>query len=136
MIPLKSLVLVTGVSYLLHLINIASATALIAILSLTTLALYISYLVPIALILLRKLEGRHPAYGPFRLGRWGVPVNIFALLYGVFIVIWLPFPPILPVTKSNMNYAGPVMLAVIIIALIHWAYSGHKTFSVPVPRED
>ncbi|ERF75937.1 hypothetical protein EPUS_01303 [Endocarpon pusillum Z07020] len=135
-IPLRSLTLVTILSCLLHLISIGSTTAFTAILSLTTLALYISYLVPISLILLRKLEGRHPAYGPFRLGRWGIPINIFALLYGIFIVIWLPFPPVLPVTALNMNYAGPVMIAVIIIALLDWVISGHKRFSVPVMKEN
>lgn len=135
-IPLRSLTLVTILSCLLHLISIGSTIAFTAILSLTTLALYISYLVPILLILLRKLEGRHPAYGPFRLGRWGIPINIFALLYGIFVVIWLPFPPVLPVTALNMNYAGPVMIAVIIIALLDWAISGHKRFSVPVMKEN
>lgn len=135
-IPLRSLTLVTILSCLLHLISIGSTTAFTAILSLTTLALYISYLVPISLILLRKLEGRHPAYGPFRLGRWGIPINIFALLYGIFVVIWLPSPPVLPVTALNMNYAGPVMIAVIIIALLDWAISGHKRFSVPVMKEN
>lgn len=127
--------MVTILSCLLHLINIGSTTAFTAILSLTTLALYISYLVPISLILLRKLEGRHPAYGPFRLGRWGIPINLFALVYGTFVVIWLPFPPILPVTSLNMNYAGPVMISVIVIALLDWAVSGHKRFQVPVTKE-
>ena len=133
-IPLRSLALVTILSCLLHIINIGSTTAFNAILSLTTLALYISYLVPISLILLRKLQGRLPAYGPFRLGRWGIPINLFAILYGLLIVIWLPFPPRLPVTASNMNYAGPVMLGVIIIALVDWTISGHKRFSVPTKK--
>jgi choline transport protein len=106
------------------------------VLSLASISLYISYIIPITLILLRKLEGRHPAYGPFKLGRWGIPINLFAILYASYIVVFAAFPVVLPVTAKTMNYAAPVWLAVLMFALGDWFISGRKRFKVPVKQED
>jgi choline transport protein len=117
---------------LLNLINLGSTTAFFAILSLNTLALYISYIIPMVFLVMTKLRGDHIPYGPFRLGRWGLPINIFAIIYAIFIAIFLPFPPFLPVTAKTMNYGGPVMGFVILFALADWFTSGRKRFHVPV----
>jgi hypothetical protein len=66
------------------------------------------------------------------MGRKGVIINILAVVYLIYVVIWMPFPQMLPVTASNMNYAGPVLGAVIIGALLDWAISGRKRFQVPI----
>lgn len=126
---------------LLSLINIASSVAFTALVSLPTVALYISYFIPILLLTLRKLAGKHPQYGPFKLGRWGLPINLFSLAYIVFVLIWIPFPPSRPVTALTMNYAGPLTLAVICFALLDWFTTGKKRFVVPtgavvIPDDD
>ena len=117
---------------LLNLINLGSTTAFFAILSLNTLALYISYIIPMVFLVMTKLRGDHIPYGPFHLGRWGLPINIFAIIYAIFIAIFLPFPPFLPVTAKTMNYGGPVMGFVILFTLADWFTSGRKRFRVPV----
>ncbi|RMZ84347.1 hypothetical protein DV738_g564, partial [Chaetothyriales sp. CBS 135597] len=126
-IPLNALGLVTIVAALLGLIIIGNTTAFNAILSLATVGLYISYVTPLSFVLLRKLQGRHPPYGPFRLGIWGIPVNIFGLVFGIFMIIFLPFPPMLPVTAATMNYAAPILGAVVLLALLDW-------FAVSTPK--
>jgi len=83
---------------------------------------------------MRKVRGPTLAYGPFKLGRWGIPINLVALVYLIYAIIWIPFPTILPVTAQNMNYAGPIMLIIIIGALVDWSISGHKRFEIPVAR--
>ena len=124
--------LVTLIVMLLNLINLGSTTAFFAILSLNTLALYISYIIPMVFLVMTKLRGDHIPYGPFRLGRWGLPINIFAIIYAIFIAIFLPFPAFVPVTAVTMNYAGPIMGFVILFALADWFVSGKKRFQVPV----
>lgn len=119
---------------LLSLINIGSAVAYNAVISLAALGIMFSYIIPILFLLLKKLNGAHIEYGPFRLGRWGIPVNVVALAFVIFAVIWTPWPSILPVTGVTMNYAGPVFIAVIIGALADWFISGHKRFDIPVPQ--
>ena len=106
-IPLNSLLLDTAVTVLLMLINIGSTTAFYAIVSLSTLALYISYIIPMVFFTLAKLRGDHIPYGPFHMNKaLGLATNFFGITWAVFIVIFLPFPPLLPVTASKMNYAG------------------------------
>jgi choline transport protein len=124
--------LVTFIVMLLNLINLGSTTAFFAILSLNTLALYISYIIPILFFIMAKLRHDPIPYGPFRLGRFGLPINIFALVYAIFIAIFLPFPPFVPVNSTTMNYGGPVMGFVIIFAILDWFVNGRKRFQVPV----
>ncbi len=128
--------LVTLVVMLLNLISLGSTAAFFAILSLNTLALYISYIIPILFFIMAKLRHDHIPYGPFRLGRFGLVINIFALVYAIFIAIFLPFPPFVPVTAATMNYGGPVMGLVIIFAITDWLITGRKRFRVPVDPVD
>ena len=88
-IPLNALCLVSMVIVLLQLINIASSTALFAILGVSTIGLYMSYILPILFFLLAKLrDPQSIRYGPFRLPHaLGLTTNIFAVAYGVFILI-------------------------------------------------
>jgi len=96
--------------------------------------LNVSYIPPILFIALQKLRRQHIEYGSFKLGRFGILVNLVALGYLCFVVLWIPFPTELPVTGSNMNYAGPLLGALIIAALLDWMISGHKRFRIPVAQ--
>ncbi|KAK1522373.1 LPXTG-domain-containing protein [Colletotrichum costaricense] len=133
-LPMNALLLIGIIVTCLSLIYIASATAFNALISLQALALHVSYFFPILFLLLRKVRGPPPPYGPFKLGAVGVPVNLFALSYLIYVVLWMPFPQILPVTKDNMNYAGPIFGAVLIGALADWFVSGRKRFQMPLRK--
>jgi hypothetical protein len=84
--------------------------------------------------MIRKLQGRHPQYGPFKLGRWGIPINLFACVYIDYMLSFVALPTVIPVTAVNMNYAGPLVLGVMIIAVADWIFRGRHRFEVPVPR--
>ena len=135
-IPLRALLLNTVIAALLGLINLGSTAAFFAIISLQTLGLYMSYAIPLLFILIRRLEGRAPPPGPWNLGKWSIPVNIVGLAFAIFIIIWLPFPSARPVTAANMNYAGPIIIAIFIIALVDWFISGRKRFEVPTSKPE
>ena len=129
--PLRSLMLVAIICCLLSLINIGNATAFNALISLPLIALYISYGIPISFLLLRKLRGRTPELGPFNLGRWGITVNLVAVMYIVYVLSFVALPTLMPVSAANMNYAGPLVLAVALIAICDWVISGRKRFKLP-----
>ena len=129
---------------LLTIINIFSSTALNAILALATTSLYVSYIIPIILLVMKRLRVRQARngdhedaiiFGPWSLGRWGMAINIYAIVFGIFVCIFVPFPPIVPVTAENMNYCGPVFLGLILLLCLDWLVRGKKTFTGPVLNE-
>ena len=133
-IPVNALIFVGIICALLSLINIGSTTAFNALISLPLISTYVSYILPITFILLRKIRGQQQRYGPFKLGRWGIPINTFAIVYILFTLSFVALPTIRPTTSVNMNYAGPLLLAVIVIAVSDWFLSGRRRFQVPVSR--
>ncbi|KAF1846141.1 amino acid transporter [Cucurbitaria berberidis CBS 394.84] len=133
--PVNALCLIAVCLVLLALINIGSSTAFNAFISLPALALYISYFFPIFFLSWRRLAGRHSTpipWGPFKLGKAGPYVNLGAMCYILFILIWMPFPAMLPVDGLTMNYAGPIVGAVVVGAALDWTLNGRKRFQVPV----
>jgi len=131
-VPFRAIGLVSFTVVLLSLLQVASTTALSAMLAITTSSLYISYVIPIALLVRKRIYKEHIAFGPWTLGRWGMAINLFAIVFAVFTCIFVPFPPILPVTADNMNYAGPVFIALIILLLIDWLLRGRVNFTGPL----
>jgi amino acid transporter len=135
--PLNALFLIGACICLLATINAGSSTAFNALISLPALGLYISYFFPIFFLFWRRLSRNHPTpipWGPFKLGIYGPFINLGAMLYIIFIVIWMPFPAFLPVDGLTMNYSGPILAAVILGALADWVISGRKRFQIPVAR--
>lgn len=116
---------------LIMLINLGSTVALEAILSLSAVGLYLSYMMPILFFMIKRYQGEIPTHAPFRLGKWGLPINLFALAFGLLVIIFLPFPSFLPLTWNTMNYAGPILGVVIILAAVDWFTTGKRRFVVP-----
>lgn len=120
-VPFRAVILVCVLTVLLSLLNIGSGTyiAFSAITSLSSMAMYLSYAIVMAAVLYARLT-KGIELGAWNLGRAGLPINLIALIYTVYAFIWLPFPNYLPVTASNMNYAGPVLGAVLVGAVTLW----------------
>ncbi|MDX2603369.1 amino acid permease [Streptomyces caniscabiei] len=92
--------LVVGVlAAALLLLNFASPEAFLAIGTTCIVMLYLAYAMVTGPLLIRRLKGGFPSAGTdetgkplFSLGRWGVPVNALALLYGLFMTVNLAWP--------------------------------------------
>lgn len=134
--PLNALGLNSLICVLLSLINLGSTVAFQALIALPSTALMLSYALPIFLIMIRKLKGEHPRYGPFKLGSYGLPINLLGLCFSVYCAFWFAFPTMYPVTSNTMNWAGPVLIAIILAALGDWFTTGKTRFKVPVGEYD
>jgi amino acid transporter len=66
--------------------------ALAVMAALSTVALYVSYALPIAACALRRRTGYRPD-GPFSLGRWGLALNVVALVWVAFMGVVMSVPP-------------------------------------------
>jgi choline transport protein len=131
--PTNAIILLFVCVSLLSLINIGSTTAFNALISLTTLGFYFSYAIPTVMFAIRRYSVSNPIrFGPWTMGRIGLAVNILAICFCIFLIIFLPFPPYLPVTGTNMNYASPVFAAVMIFATLNYIVRARKKFTGPI----
>lgn len=131
-IPIRAIVLTTVALLILGLINVASTAAFYAITGLATVALYSSYLIPVVLIVMRRVYKQEIPFGPWHLGSWGLAINLFSIFYCAFVSIWMFFPAFIPVTALNMNYTSVVYGGTFIFSAVAWYSYGKATYSGPI----
>ncbi|GAM83061.1 hypothetical protein ANO11243_010470 [Dothideomycetidae sp. 11243] len=134
-IPLRAVGFCTLVTAAICLINIGSTAAFNAIVSLTLAGLYISYLIPIALMVMHRVRGTGSVrFGPWTLGRMGLPVNVLAIVFLVISVLFSFFPGAIdpPVTALSMNWSCAVFGGFVIIGLIYYGLVGRKVYNGPI----
>jgi len=129
--PTRALGLVVMIVFLLSFVQLGSTAAFSAMISLSTLALYASYTLPIIFWTIHKLRGLPIKYGPWHMGRMGIFVNLFAIAWGIYSCTFLPFPASIPVDAKSLNWAGPIFGFVMLLALMDWFISGRKRFVAP-----
>ena len=131
-IPLRSIGFSTTVVVLLGLINIGSTVAFSAIVSLTIAGLFTSYLIPISLMIIKRIQGDHIHWGPWRLGRSGIWINIASACFLTISIVFSFFPPALPVTPVSMNWSVVVFMGSIFVGLIYYGFHGRHVYYGPV----
>ena len=97
-IPLRAVIVSLVVCALLSLINIGSSVAMAAINSLGSVAVLFSYLITISCLLWRRLFGAPLPPRRWSLGKFGLPINIVALLFIIPLLFFDMWPLYYPVT--------------------------------------
>ncbi|KAL2204516.1 amino acid permease, partial [Sarocladium strictum] len=134
-VPVRAIVLITGLMACLGLIYIGNTTAYNAILAMAVIGMYISYAVPIACML---FNGRPNVlaksdYGWFKLPKWlGIAVNSISLVWWLLCLVFMTFPSLMPVTEVNMNYSSVVIVGWCAFGALYYAIWGRKKFVMPV----
>ncbi|KAJ2955489.1 hypothetical protein NQZ79_g8526 [Umbelopsis isabellina] len=117
------------VAAILGLPYLGSATAFVAITSVCTIALYITYGLP-TLCLLFTRDSFVP--GPFNLGRFSQINGVIAVCWITFISVLFILPTEYPVDATNMNYAIAIFGFLWIIVAIYWVARGRYVFKGPI----
>jgi choline transport protein len=130
-LPIPAILLTVGIAFLFGLINVGSASAFNALVSLSVAAFYSTYALATAVALHARLT-RQLRFGPFALGRAGVPVSLIALafsLFGLFFSLWpqVPHP-----SSATMNWAGVVLAGGITLCVGSWFIHGKHVYGGPV----
>ena len=130
LLPVRAVWLALSINCVLALLNVASTAAYGAILSLATLALFVSYGIAFLTMLIARYRS-HKGLANLELGEWnmggfGVYVNSFALLYTAYMSVFLPIPYFLPVTAVTMNYSGPIFAVVLLFIISSWYVWGRR----------
>ncbi|CAF0862368.1 unnamed protein product, partial [Didymodactylos carnosus] len=129
MCPLNAVWLSCFIAFIIALPYLRNTTAYSAVTSLSTICLYISYVMPIFWKLLFP-KYFHP--GPFNLGKWSTLIDIIAVIWVAFIVVLFVLPPLYPVTSTNMNYACVGVGAVILGSGLGYLLDARKWFQGPM----
>lgn len=132
-LPLRAIALCSVLPCLIGLINIGSTAAFNAIVSLTEAGLFISYLIPICLIMIKKVRREDIEYGPWKMSRWmSLAVNLFSIVFLTVSVFFSFWPPALPVTAVNMNWSIAVFGGFVILGLIWYSLFGRRQYDGPI----
>ncbi|KAL4980681.1 amino acid/polyamine transporter I [Aspergillus desertorum] len=141
--PVNAVWFVVLFAIALNCIAIGSTQTATAIFSITAPALDLSY---VSVIIAHQIYKHQVSFveGPFTLGRWGSWINLVSTIWVLFISTVLFFPPQVPVTAENMNYAMFVGLFIAAFALVWWwvdargKYTGPRTneYFQEIPTED
>lgn len=125
-VPARALWLQGVIIGLIGVLYLFSNTVLEAILSVSTIALTISYSIPVLILLIVGRDKLPP--GEFALGRYGYAVNLISLAYSSVTTVFFFFPYSPKPTPANMNYAIAIFGVMLIIAVGFWFVRGRKTY--------
>lgn len=129
-VPLRAILLVASTTLILLLLPVFSATAWNALSSLSTIALYTSYFMP---ILFAALHRRKTGWADVELAM----TEIVAVVWCVFVIGLLCVPPVLPANQpSGVPWSGPIMGMVGILALLDWTVRGHREYAPVESHEE
>lgn len=131
-IPVPGIIVSLSISALLSLINIGSSVALNAITSLGAVATLISYYLTIGCLVHRRLFGAPLPDRRWSLGRFGLFVNVAALVLLTPLIFFLTWPLTTPVTAETMNWSSVMLVGVFIIATVYYLLRARKEYEGPV----
>uniref|UniRef100_A0A060TJW4 ARAD1D49984p n=1 Tax=Blastobotrys adeninivorans TaxID=409370 RepID=A0A060TJW4_BLAAD len=125
-VPVRALWLQGFLIALIGVLYLFASTVLDAILSVSTIALTISYVIPILTV---TIVGRkHIPPGPFKLGRFGPFANWVSIIYCCITTVFFFFPGTPNPSGSDMNYAIAVFGVMLVVAIGFWFTKGRNTY--------
>lgn len=132
-IPKNAIAVTSCVSICLSFIYIGSPVAFFAMTSLVAVALLQCYCLSIGCMLWRRIA--HPATLPpakFPLGKLGIPINIAAVCYALWVFFWAFWPTYSPIIPSTFNWASALFVATLAGAGIHFVLVARRRYFGPV----
>jgi amino acid transporter len=121
--PVWSILVTSGLAILICIY----ASAFYVVTSISTITLYLAYVIPIYLNWRnkRRRQGEYTTAesAPWNLGRWGIPINVIAICWTAFITVVFSLPPNELVLWT--------MLLVAVLLLIYWKAYAKRHFHGP-----
>lgn len=130
--PRNSVYVTCFITVALTCINFGSTIAFNAIISGQLIALNASYALTHSCALWARATGRYRLdIARFSLGKMGVFANTIALVYDLFLIIWLAFPPQAEVDAASLNWGPFIFLIVTMLAVMFYATFGRHQYRDP-----
>ncbi|CAO1940906.1 unnamed protein product [Urochloa humidicola] len=133
-VPLNVVWLSVAVAFVMALTSLGSQVAFQAMVSITTLGLYISYALPIVFRVTTARKSFVP--GPFHLGNYGVLVGSVAVFWVALVTVLFCLPVAYPVAKDNFNYTPVAVGGVLFLSAAAWVLHARFWFRGPIANVD
>ncbi|MGH3913299.1 MAG: amino acid permease [Pseudonocardiaceae bacterium] len=137
--PILTGIAVSALAIGVLLINLGNAAAFAAITSTSVVIVYLAYLLVTVPALRARLRGGLPPRqeGGFALGRWGLPVNILAVVYGVAMMVNIAWPRQEVYDPAGTSWVLQYLALLFVAALVVVGFAVHRLLgapaAVPVP---
>lgn len=118
----------------MSLINLGSTTAFNAMLSLSSTALMATYIISIGCVVHARMRSEPLPPSRWSLGRFGMGVNVVALVYSTWAFFWSFWPNSYQVTAINMNFAVVLFFGLLAISVILYVVHARKVYEGPVVK--
>uniref|UniRef100_A0A0D3EYL1 Amino acid permease n=1 Tax=Oryza barthii TaxID=65489 RepID=A0A0D3EYL1_9ORYZ len=133
-VPLNVVWLSVAVAFVMALTSLGSQVAFQAMVSVTTLGLYIAYALPVFFRVTTARKSFVP--GPFHLGRYGLVVGWMAVVWVATVTVLFSLPVAYPVAKETFNYTPVAVGGVLLLSLVAWVFHARFWFQGPVTNVD
>ncbi|KAL3702105.1 hypothetical protein R1sor_020127 [Riccia sorocarpa] len=129
-VPVRTVWLSAAVAFAMALTSLGSLVAFQAMVSITTIGLYIAYALPIFFKL--TLGRKTFAPGHINLGPFSTFINWVAVLWVLTLVVLFSLPTIYPIEANTLNYTPIAVGILLLYALGYWFLSARHWFKGPV----
>ncbi|BAS76191.1 amino-acid permease BAT1 homolog [Oryza sativa Japonica Group] len=133
-VPLNVVWLSVAVAFVMALTSLGSQVAFQAMVSVTTLGLYIAYALPVFFRVTTARKSFVP--GQFHLGRYGLMVGWMAVVWVATVTVLFSLPVAYPVAKETFNYTPVAVGGVLLLSLVAWVFHARFWFQGPVTNVD
>jgi len=123
--PVIPSILIGVLAFVILVANVGSPEVFTAVTSVAIIMIYIAYLLVTVPMLRRRLRGEWPgpdapAGGYFSLGRFGLPVNILAVVWGVAMAVNLAWPREEVYGAGALRFIAPIFIGAVMVLGLAW----------------
>ncbi|KAF2224202.1 GABA permease-like protein [Elsinoe ampelina] len=131
--PVNAIVLSSGITIALNALYLVSTAAFDAMLSLYGSAQLFSFTLAIACFAHRRITKPQTIKSArWSLGRWGLPINIAAVVYTLFAFFWTFWPESVPKSAEDMNWVSVIFVGVVLLSIAFFLTTAKGVFKGPV----
>ncbi|KAI9649900.1 hypothetical protein NHQ30_002484 [Ciborinia camelliae] len=133
-LPVNAIIGTLIINVLLALISIGSLTAFGAFYSVVLASYQSSFLLAASVMLIKRLTtpASEIPWGPFRLGKLGVAINVVALIYTAIALFFSFWPAFSTVDTADMNWSCLIFGGAVIFSMGFWVLYGRKVYVGPI----
>ncbi|KAI4246388.1 MAG: hypothetical protein L6R42_009932 [Xanthoria sp. 1 TBL-2021] len=125
-IPLNAIITTSVFSILLISISFGSTIAFNQLTALGVVALLASYMISIGSMAWKRIHSQPLLPSHFSLGRWGLPINMAALMFLVLAFVMIFFPPARNPKVESMNWSSVIFGGVVMLSLVYYLRAKEK----------